>query len=153
MPDTTTILVPTDGSPCADRACTYATHLADALGAQIHVVHVAPADEQPGSDWLRDVAISEADVCDDLFALAAAPEETPDAEAVAHRTAYHDDPADGILRYAREHDVDLIVMGTHGRAGAARLVLGSVAESVLRAAPCPVVTLRVRNEGSAAAST
>jgi nucleotide-binding universal stress UspA family protein len=153
MPDTTTILVPTDGSPCADRACTYATHLADALGAQIHVVHVAPADEQPGSDWLRDVAISEADVCDDLFALAAAPEAMPDAEQVVHRTAYHDDPADGILRYAQEHDVDLIVMGTHGRTGAARLVLGSVAESVLRAATCPVLTLRVEAESPGSAST
>ena len=47
-----------------------------------------------------------------------------------------------ILRYTDEHDIDLVVMGTHGRRGPARLFLGSVAEEVVRHAPCPVLTLR-----------
>jgi nucleotide-binding universal stress UspA family protein len=51
------------------------------------------------------------------------------------------DPADEILKYAREHAVDLVVCGTHGRRGVDRLIMGSVAERVLRLAPCPVLTV------------
>jgi hypothetical protein len=52
-----------------------------------------------------------------------------------------DEPASEILRYAKSANIDLIVMGTHGRTGLARVVLGSVAEAVMRAAPCPVLTV------------
>jgi nucleotide-binding universal stress UspA family protein len=51
------------------------------------------------------------------------------------------DPAEEIVRYAHEHEVDLIVMGTHGREGVMRMVIGSVAETVVRRAPCPVLTV------------
>ena len=51
-------------------------------------------------------------------------------------------PAEEIVQYADEHAIDLIVMGTHGREGVMRVVLGSVAESVVRRAPCPVLTVR-----------
>jgi nucleotide-binding universal stress UspA family protein len=61
-----------------------------------------------------------------------------------------DEPANEILRYARSADIDLIVMGTHGRTGLARVVLGSVAETVVRTAPCPVLTLHSREPGAAA---
>jgi hypothetical protein len=50
-------------------------------------------------------------------------------------------PAIEIVRYAREHAIDLIAMGTHGRGGLKRLLLGSVAESVVRGAPCPALTI------------
>ena len=50
-------------------------------------------------------------------------------------------PADEIVQYARHHEIDLIVMGTHGCTGLTRAVLGSVAESVVRRAPCPVLTV------------
>ncbi|NOX64098.1 MAG: universal stress protein [Chloroflexi bacterium] len=53
-----------------------------------------------------------------------------------------DDVAAAIVQYAREHDVDLIMMSTHGRGGLSRLVFGSVAEEVVRQAPCPVWVLR-----------
>jgi nucleotide-binding universal stress UspA family protein len=53
-----------------------------------------------------------------------------------------DNPADEIVQYARSEDIDLIVMGTHGRMGIAHLLLGSVAEHVVRAAACPVLTMR-----------
>ena len=52
-----------------------------------------------------------------------------------------DEPASEILQYAKSANIDLIVMGTHGRTGLARVVLGSVAEAVVRAAPCPVLTV------------
>ena len=66
------------------------------------------------------------------------------------RTALHavpvirksDAPADEIVKYAQEENIDLIVMGTHGRPGLAHLLMGSVAEKVVRTAPCPVLTLR-----------
>jgi nucleotide-binding universal stress UspA family protein len=51
-------------------------------------------------------------------------------------------PAEAILSYVEEHEVDLVVMGTHGRRGLQRLLIGSVAEEVLRRAPCPVLTVR-----------
>ena len=50
-------------------------------------------------------------------------------------------PTDEIVRYASEHEIDLIVMGTHGREGVARMLLGSVAEKVVRRAACPVLTV------------
>jgi nucleotide-binding universal stress UspA family protein len=53
-----------------------------------------------------------------------------------------DHPADNIVAYARTADIDLIVMGTHGRGAFDRLFLGSVAERVMRMAPCPVLTVR-----------
>jgi nucleotide-binding universal stress UspA family protein len=64
------------------------------------------------------------------------------AAGVAYRIE-DGDPAAEILRVAREIGCDLIVMGTHGRTGLGRLLLGSVAERVLREAPCPVVTVKV----------
>jgi universal stress protein A len=51
-------------------------------------------------------------------------------------------PADEIVRYADSRDIDLIVMGTHGRSGVAHMVMGSVAEKVVREAPCPVLVVR-----------
>jgi nucleotide-binding universal stress UspA family protein len=55
-------------------------------------------------------------------------------------------PADTIIRIAEERDADLIVMGTHGRTGLQHVLLGSVAEKVVRLAPCPVLTVRYRRE-------
>jgi nucleotide-binding universal stress UspA family protein len=55
-----------------------------------------------------------------------------------------DAPAEEIVQYARDHDIDLIVMGTHGRKAVAHLFIGSVAERVVRDAPCPVLTVRER---------
>jgi nucleotide-binding universal stress UspA family protein len=52
------------------------------------------------------------------------------------------DIPEAILRYAKHNDIDLIVMATHGRTGLTHLLMGSVAEKVVRAAPCPVLTLR-----------
>jgi nucleotide-binding universal stress UspA family protein len=54
----------------------------------------------------------------------------------------HGPPFIGILRYAKEHDIDMIIMGTHGRTGLAHTMIGSVAERVVRKAPCPVLTVR-----------
>jgi nucleotide-binding universal stress UspA family protein len=70
----------------------------------------------------------------------------PDEERVRceHRLL-QGDPADSIVKLAKEEGADLIVMSTHGRTGLARLLMGSVAEAVVRQAPCPVLTIRQPN--------
>jgi nucleotide-binding universal stress UspA family protein len=130
------VLFPTDGSECAERARHHAHYLADWFEATLHVVHV---EERPTE--LADVIdVREADVRADLHV----PRDEPLLVAeprVQERRVVHPSAADGVLTYAVEHDTNLIVMGTHGRGGLRRLVLGSVAEEVVRRAPVPVMTV------------
>jgi nucleotide-binding universal stress UspA family protein len=62
------------------------------------------------------------------------------------------DPADAVIQYANEHGIDLIVCGTHGRRGLDRFVMGSVAERIVRLAPCAVLTVGGRGAGAPAAA-
>ena len=145
-PAVTTILVPTDFSETADAALEYAAALAARLGASLHLLHVFadPYRGAPGADLY-------APVMPDLQERALA-----DARAdlvtrlAAHQTTAHPGTcalvsgltAKQIAQYANDHAIGLIVMGTHGRRGVAHLLLGSVAEHVVRIAPCPVLTVR-----------
>lgn len=131
------ILFPTDGSECAEQARRHALHLADHFDASLHVVRV----EERAVDLADAVEVTEADLLPDLHGTSAA--ELPHlAEArVRERTVRDSSVAGGILAYTAEHDMDLVVLGSHGRRGLRRLVLGSVAEAVVRRAPCPVVTV------------
>ena len=130
------ILFPTDGSACAERARRHALHLADHFDAILHVIHVEKRDVKRTDG----VEISEADLLADLHDRR---EEAPSPLAdsrVRERIVAYSSAARGILTYGVEHDVDLVVMGTHGKRGVRRLLLGSVAEEVVRNASCPVVT-------------
>src|SRR4029077_6616144 len=119
-------------------ALAYGRELSAAFGASLHLLHVLE------NTFLRPVPA-------DPYVLKA-PATRQRAEGVTdqdrvqrHATAtmtMSDTPAAEIVKYAGAHDVDLIVMGTHGRAGMARLLHGSVAETVVRTAPCPVLTVR-----------
>lgn len=135
------ILVARDLAGNSDRALRYALSLAQACGATVHVVHGTFATGHP------DDVPPEAEVSDDVLlaqlraGLGASSTGTDASEtgltlqlAVARGTA----PAAAVLRYAEEHHVDLIVAGTHGRRGLARLLKGSVSEHLVRSAPCPV---------------
>ncbi len=129
------ILFATDGSACAERARPHAFDLADRFDAALHVIHV----EEREAELSEVVDLCEEDVLANLHALeSTAPVAEPRIREcrVAHPSA-----AGGILSYAAEHDTDLIVLGTHGRRGVRRLVLGSVAEEVVRRAPRPVLTV------------
>jgi|1185.fasta_scaffold1126588_2 nucleotide-binding universal stress UspA family protein len=132
------ILVATDFSEASDAALNYGRELAHTFGATLHVLHVM---ENP---FLRPVP-------GDPHALkAAAARHLGDRLLAADRTTLHavmalevsDEPAEEIIRYAARHAIGLIVMGTHGRAAMARLLVGSVAEKVVRTAPCPVLTVK-----------
>jgi nucleotide-binding universal stress UspA family protein len=145
-----TILFPTDFSDVAEGAFAHATHLALQYNATIHVFNVVA----PGAD-------GDANPMDFL------PMESPEGEAseetvrhvevqtvtqergtvpVVYAQTNSTSPADAIVERAAEHDMDLVVMGTHGRRGMDRLLSGSVSEEVVRRAPCPVFTVLDRDD-------
>ena len=141
-----TILVPTDFSKSSTEALDYAKQLADAFDASIHLLHVVqdPA-RQP---WILETyGISPLDVLADI--MAQAQKDLEHALPEAERKTYNAElktavgsPFGEIMNYAKQHNVDLIVMGTHGRGALAHALLGSVTERVVRFAPCPVLTVR-----------
>jgi nucleotide-binding universal stress UspA family protein len=139
-------LVPLDDSPLSDRALTYA--LDHHEGGTITLLHVldfvdagyaAPMESSlPGywEEWYEN-ATREADALFEAARETAEPYDvTVETEAVVGQ------PGRSIVEFAEENDVEHIVMGSHGRSGLSRLVLGSVAENVLRRASCPVTIVR-----------
>lgn len=127
------ILVPSDGSPPSLVALCEAAMLAEELGASLDVLEVRDA-----SGGLSATAEIHERAARDLDASFEAVRKTL-GERVARRTE-RGDPLRTILQVAS--DYDLIVMGTHGRIGRLHSMLGSVAEGVVRNAPCPVLTVR-----------
>lgn len=146
MPDIRRILVPTDFSDRSDAALAYAIDLAKRLGSSIHVLHViddasftavypdAISVELAGvRAQLTDEAKRRLDALADRCTARGVP---ATSEVIVGR------PARAISETAAARGSDLIVMATHGRSGLAHLMLGSVAERVLRTAPCAVLTVR-----------
>ncbi|MBM3820879.1 MAG: universal stress protein [Acidimicrobiia bacterium] len=133
----TRILVPTDFSVQADAALAHARALAAQFGATLHVLHVFE------NVFLRAVVGDPRDL-ETAARRSLEDRLTPEDRqlgAVAELQV-GDEPAKEIAQYARGAGIDLIVMGTHGRTGLPHVLLGSVAEHVVRTAPCPVLTLR-----------
>jgi nucleotide-binding universal stress UspA family protein len=132
------ILVATDFSDPSEVALEYGRALARNFGASLHLLHVME------NLFLRPVP------GDPYVLKASARKQLEERLSDEDRAALHavasletsDNPADAIVKYAQAHDIELIVMGTHGRGTVARLFVGSVAERVVRLAPCPVLTVR-----------
>lgn len=134
------ILVPTDFSETSAAALRYAIALARRFAARIYVLNVSHypgiADEAEYPIGIFETMQNAAhDRLRRLITEQGVEELQPDCVT---RIGL---PAEEIVRYAHEHDIDLIVMGTHGREGVMRAVLGSVAETVVRRASCPVLTV------------
>ncbi len=137
------ILVPSDFSRCSGQALSRALALARRIDAEVHVLFVeVPYGESypesagspvadPVQFFLEQTGFGQGDDTMDL--------ERIHIEHVVVRNVY---VAPAILDYAVDHDIDLIMMGTHGRRGVGHLFLGSIAEEVVRLAPCPVLTIR-----------
>ena len=142
----TNILVPIDFSPYSEHALDYALGLAGRLGARIHIVNAIGAALPELSSALTDQMISSIRH-DNAAALDKLLQPRRALASFGEITVVDDDARDAILKAARAVHADLIVIGTHGRRGLQRVLLGSVAEDVLRRAPCPV--LAVRKEGQA----
>lgn len=141
------ILIPTDFSACADHALSHALQVADRFGARLHILHVVNeldpdwygiTDAQERAVKLRDQIKREArDRLEELVPS----KDGYDVEAtISLQLSF--DVADSIHEYVNERAVDLVVMGTHGRKGLDRLMLGNVANKLVRHAPCPVMTVR-----------
>jgi len=141
------ILVPTDFSAPSEAALAYGREIAERFDAALHLIHVtenpflraAVVDRRSLDEahlrWLQD-RLTDADLRRGAVAIVEQSDE-PDSE---------------ILRYAKSANIDLIVMGTHGRTGVARVVLGSVAEAVVRASSCLVLTVHAAESTTAATS-
>ena len=141
------ILVPTDFGEAADAALMYARELAGRFGATLHVIHVAEniflkayGAETYGplaADMQRDLEEAARKQLDELLT-----DSDGSGPPTKRAILTSGSPSFTIVEYANDNAIDLIVMGTHGRGALAHLVMGSVAERVVRLAPCPVLTVR-----------
>lgn len=147
------ILVALDGSAIAEKVLSYVEPMAQRFASEIVILRATPspgsivASLSAGVDPETELAIDPTPIIE-----AEQQEASAYLEAVAERlrqAGYRARPekpeghaAEAILQYARDQGVDLIAMSTHGRGGLGRLVFGSVADEVLRSAPCPVLLLR-----------
>lgn len=139
------ILVATDFSAAAEAALDYALGLAAALGATVYVVHAyqlplglvafPPGVPVPSAD----IASRIVDSAHEDLAACVAKRKGTNVELVP--MLEHADPREAVLIAAKKVSADLVIMGTHGRRGIARALIGSVAEAVVRASPVPVMTL------------
>ena len=133
------ILHPTDFSEHADFAFQQARTMAREHGARLIVLHVGPSAVAT-SEIEAAMLPSEAD--QELLRVKLSRLQSLDPKVRVEHLLQEGEPVEEILRVAREHHCDLIVMGTHGRTGLGRLLMGSVAEAVVRTASCPVVTIK-----------
>lgn len=162
----THVLVPTDFSAVAEHALHYAIEEATVHGAQMTLRHVMPSHTHTQVYYVSGAPGVRMDM--DLALGGPLPGPRPPIPTTvrydpheAVRTRLHDlippalaeacdvavaqgDPAEAIVRMVLVHHADLIVMGTHGRTGLQHALLGSVAEKVVRLAPCPVLTVKDR---------
>jgi nucleotide-binding universal stress UspA family protein len=140
------ILVPTDFSAYADRAAEYAITLAQRFNADIELLHVVE-DPFAGGGWGSEVYLADIDgIRERAMTDATTRLEACRAALLAHTvpitaTVRMGRPPKTILEHADAVHADLIVMGTRGRTGLAHMIAGSVAERVVRTAPCPVLTV------------
>lgn len=143
-----TILVATDFTEHAERALSFAVDLAEPFGARIYLLHVfaVPTVGPPAgsgmtlSDLAGRIVHASQNALEDQLA------KVKGRKVEICPLLKQGDPPEVILRTAEDLRTDLIVMGTHGRKGVARALIGSVAESVLRTAEVPVVTVRAPEE-------
>ncbi|WP_435346284.1 universal stress protein [Haloarchaeobius sp. HRN-SO-5] len=134
------VLFPTDGSDATRRALRHALDIADTYGATLHVLSVVSEDAYRTEEG-DEAATETANRTVETVARLAGDDDVDVTTEVRHGV-----PQEEILDYADEHDVDMIVMGTHGRTGVGRTLVGSVTERVVRRATVPVVTVRMTDE-------
>lgn len=135
------ILCPIDFSESNEATNQYASVLASASGAEIVYLHVSIPDIPYGTTVYVDLEQDEERCRKQLQTINPTIDGIPAAHVVEFGT-----PANQIVTYAKENGIDLIVMGTHGRTGIQRALMGSVAEVVVRKAECPVLALKSGTE-------
>jgi nucleotide-binding universal stress UspA family protein len=139
----TDVLIPTDGSEQAKQAAIRGVDLAEQYDATVHIIYVIEhlptelAVHEYDENTMNDLEQAGTEITGELTARAV------EREVDAVDDTLHGIPHREILDYAAMHDIDLIVLGTHGRTGVKRLLLGSVAEKIVRLAEVPVLTVRM----------
>lgn len=146
MIDLQRILIPTDFSKFSQNALTYAMAFAEKFGAKLYLLHVV----QDLAVFIPDAVAVTPPIAPPVEQFTAAAraalervvkeqqlEHFPVQAEVREGTPFYE-----IIQFAKEQDIDLIVMGTHGHGGLVHVLLGSVTEKVVRKAPCPVLTVR-----------
>jgi nucleotide-binding universal stress UspA family protein len=138
-----TILVPTDGSEGSEIAARHALTFEEATGGTVHFLRVAESpdetDLEPNVEtaWGDERTRAERKTREALERFVDRVTDRPNTTQTA---VTHGRPAEAIRSYATEQDIDLIAMGTHGRTGLSRVLIGSVTERVVRTSECPVLT-------------
>ncbi|MFK7818719.1 MAG: universal stress protein [Planctomycetaceae bacterium] len=136
------ILVPTDFSEPSQSALRYGAAFADQFGASVHFLHAIEHPTQFGFSGIDVTQLTEdlkkhaEEKMEELHTL------WSDYCFPVHREIRIGNPAQILVDYAKEIEADMIVMGTHGHGAIRHMLLGSVAERVVRMAPCPVLTVR-----------
>ena len=138
------ILVPVDGSEQAHRAFEFvAEEFGEATVVLLHVVNPAEAGYSAqatiptfSEEWYENEKAAAEELFDEIEALAA------ETDLAVERETEVGKPIRAIVEYAEDNDIDQIVMGSHGRSGVTRILLGSVAEAVVRRSPVPVTVVR-----------
>jgi nucleotide-binding universal stress UspA family protein len=150
----TRILVPTDFGAASDAALACGRDLAIRFDARLYLLHVVE-DPLAAGTWTPEVYVGASAQLHETL-LRDAQERLAQALTAEERERFKvvtevrvGGAADTIGEFARANAIDLIVMGTHGRRGLAHMFLGSVAERVVRTAPCPVLTIREDRTGLA----
>ena len=143
------ILFPTDFSHTGDAALAFATSLAKESDGRLIIVHVQEAPLAYGGGEMY-YGIPEP-TTDELLNMLHDVKPTDSNVPVEYRLVTGD-PADAVVRLAEDDDADLIVLGSHGRTGLTRLLMGSVAEAIVRKAHCPVLVYKQPARKLAAAS-
>ncbi|ELY61891.1 universal stress protein [Natronolimnohabitans innermongolicus] len=133
------VLVPTDGSDGTRQSITHGLTIAEQFGGTVHALSVVP--EGPLGTLQSDAAIDVAD-----RAVTRVETEAVRAGVPVQTTVETGVPHEEIIAYADEYDIDMIVMGTQGRTGLDRVLVGSVTERIVRMADVPVVTVRLSED-------
>ena len=140
---TSVIVVPTDFSTASDAVLPHAEALAKQKSASLLILHVEEPPLAYGAGELY-YGLPEPS-SERILAMLEAVKPSDPTVPFTHRLTMGD-PAGEIVRIAQEEGADMIVLGTHGRTGMTRMVMGSVAEAVVRRAPCPVLVYRTAVE-------
>jgi len=139
------ILLPTDFSEYSAAATQYACELAIRFHAELHLLHALEIESASAPSFVMGLALpsytQESQVAVEKAMTQVLDSHWP-AERRVVRAIVEGSPKVEIIQYARQHDIDLIVLATHGRTGLSHVLMGSVAEVVVRTAPCPVLTVR-----------
>jgi len=135
------ILFPTDFSEPARKAQKYAVALAEKFGAELHALHIVPEIILPATDSYAVWTLPEGGVKAQVDAAESQLQSELGAGSTAIRSVTVGFPVEEIMKYAHDREVDLIVVGTHGHTGLSHMLLGSVAEKLVRLATCPVLTV------------